>query len=230
MSESEKLRFETPVILMGGGHVEEGHFADLLARGYPVIAADGAADRFRDTDIMPHAIIGDMDSVSDIAHWQQKTKVIALQEQDSTDFEKCLYSTDAPLYYGLGLLGRRFDHSLAAMHVLAKYADDKNVLLLDETDLIFATTGTVKLNLNAGDRLSVFPFSPVTFDFSTGLKYPLDGLTMEQGRAIGTSNQAIGGQVEIAPVQGNESVFAVMTEVANYTRLHDPATGSASTF
>jgi thiamine pyrophosphokinase len=49
-----------------------------------------------------------------------------LPEQDTTDFEKCLYSVAAPLLLGVGFLGGRADHHLAAMNVLVRYADRRS--------------------------------------------------------------------------------------------------------
>ena len=48
--------------------------------------------------------------------------VHAVGEQETTDLEKCLYSVEAPLFLGVGFLGGRVDHQLAAMNALVKYA------------------------------------------------------------------------------------------------------------
>ena len=46
----------------------------------------------------------------------------AIAEQDTTDLEKCLDSVEAPLFLGLGFLGGRIDHHLAAMNALVRHA------------------------------------------------------------------------------------------------------------
>lgn len=193
------FNFEKPAIIVGGGHVDTECLHILLARGCGLIAADGGANQFYETEIVPDVIIGDMDSLEHISHWSTKTAVLNVEEQDSTDFEKCLALTNAPLYIGLGLIGKRFDHSLATIHALARFATKKTIVLVDETDAILAARGHVKLTLEKGARVSIYPFGKITFESSRGLKYPLDNLVMEQGVQIGTSNEATSDVVEITP-------------------------------
>ena len=70
-----------------------------------LIAADGGADALHEMRLTPEAVIGDMDSLSDMAAWRGRTRLVHLAEQDSTDFEKCLYATQAPLYVAPGFTG-----------------------------------------------------------------------------------------------------------------------------
>lgn len=204
--------FKKPAIIIGGGYVDEGCLSKLLARGYGLIAADGGANRFYQTDVVPDAIIGDMDSLEHIDHWRGKTTVLEIEEQESTDFEKCLALTDAPLYIGLGLIGKRFDHSLATIHALARFATQKTIILVDETDAIFAARGGVKLTLEKGARVSIYPFGKMSFESSKGLKYPLAGLVMEQGMQIGTSNEAIDNIIEITPTKAYETYKVIVAK------------------
>ncbi|MFK5980975.1 MAG: thiamine diphosphokinase [Rhizobiaceae bacterium] len=196
---SNSYSFEKPAVIIGGGYVDGECLSNLLARGYALIAADGGANRFYNSDIVPDVIIGDLDSLEHIDHWDTKTSVLHIEEQDSTDFEKCLVLTNAPLYIGLGLIGKRFDHSLATIHAMARFASQKTIILVDETDVILAARGRVELSLEKGARVSIYPFGKINFENSKGLKYPLDNLVMEQGVQIGTSNEAISNIIEITP-------------------------------
>lgn len=207
---SNNFSFEKPVIIIGGGHVDEACLNKLLARGYGLIAADGGANRFYQTNIVPDAIIGDMDSLEHIDHWREKTTVLEIEEQESTDFEKCLSLTNAPIYVGLGLIGKRFDHSLATIHALARFATQKTIVLIDETDAILAARGEVNLTLEKGTRVSIYPFGKMSFKSSEGLKYPLDGLVMEQGVQIGTSNEAISNIIEITPTKAFDTYQVIV--------------------
>jgi len=85
--------------------------------------------------VTPDAIIGDMDSIrSDI---DESVTTVSIAEQNSTDLEKALRSIDAPLLLGIGFLGGRLDHTLAAMHALVAAADRK-VILIGAEDVVFA--------------------------------------------------------------------------------------------
>ena len=48
--------------------------------------------------------------------------MIQIAEQVTTDFEKALYSTRAPVTVALGMTGKRLDHTLAALDAVSKYA------------------------------------------------------------------------------------------------------------
>ena len=118
-----------------------------------------------------------------------------IPEQETTDLEKCLYSVEAPLFVGLGFLGGRIDHHLAAMNALVKFAAVPVVLVGGE-DLCFLCPPELAIDLPAGTRVSLFPMGPVR-GRSEGLLWPIDGLAFDPTGRIGTSNAATGGVVRI---------------------------------
>ena len=120
-----------------------------------------------------------------------------IAEQDSTDLEKCLYSVEAPLFLGLGFLGGRLDHQLAAMSALARHPAQQVVLLGGE-DICFLCPPALELDLAAGTRVSLFPMGPVAGLRSEGLRWSVAGLDFEPCGRIGTSNEALGGPMRIA--------------------------------
>ena len=183
---SETIKFDQPVILVGGGEVDESllwQFSHL-----PIIAADGGANFLRQMSLLPVAVIGDLDSIKNKDHWHKTSRVIELAEQDTTDFEKCLYTIDAPVFIATGFTGSRFDHTLAALHVMQKYHQKKPVILVSGDDVLCVSSGNIKLQLPVGTRVSVYPLNRVSFKLSDGLQYPLDNITMQVGEMIGTSN------------------------------------------
>ncbi|MCF4099711.1 thiamine diphosphokinase [Maritalea mediterranea] len=204
------LTFNTPLVVLGGGFVDEAVLLQLVARGYPVVAADGAAHTAIAAKVPLAAIIGDMDSYVADAALSEETLLVEVTEQATTDFEKCLYKTDAPLYICLGMIGKRFDHSLAALHAAQKYGSEKHLILMDETDVIGVVRGEVSFRLPVGTRVSIYPLSPIQMRQSAGLHYPLDGLTLAQGTLIGTSNCATHEQVKIVPDNGEYSPYLVI--------------------
>ena len=117
-------------------------------------------------------------------------------EQDTTDLEKCLYSVAAPLFIGLGFLGGRIDHHLAAMNALVRFAETPVVLVGGE-DLCFLCPPRFEIALAPGTRVSLFPMGPVRGRPSDGLRWPVSGLAFDPTGRIGTSNEATGGLVRI---------------------------------
>lgn len=186
------LRFDSPVTVVGGGALDR-RMVETARRHAPVlVAADGGADRLAEMRLDPHAVIGDMDSVADPERWRNgPASFVHLAEQESTDFEKCLYATVAPLYLGVGFTGRRIDHTLAVLHALLTYRDRRIVLLGEDEVSALAPAGrNLRLAVTPGSRVSVFPLRPVTAVRSRGLEWPVDGLALAPGSRIGTSNRA----------------------------------------
>lgn len=193
------LQFDGPVTLIGGGEARREDLSACTALAPDVIAADGGANPLTDWGVEPAAVIGDMDSIAAPDFWRRQLGdgFIELAEQDTTDLEKCLYTTAAPLYLGIGFLGARLDHSLAALHVLLKYPD-KKILLVTEHEVALTAGTRLSLTMEAGATVSFFPLRPVLGVRSTGLKWPLDNLALDPMSRIGTSNAATGGAMEIA--------------------------------
>ena len=179
------------VTLLGGGRIAPDDIA--LARGLaPVaVAADGGAAHALAAGWMPRAVIGDFDSISDevrAAIPADRLHVIA--EQESTDFDKCLRSISAPLVLGLGFLGTRLDHELAALGALSRPGRPP-CILMGGHDIAFLCPPGLDLDLPQGTRVSLFPLGPVT-GRSTGLEWPIDGIDFAADGRVGTSNRVSG--------------------------------------
>lgn len=180
--------FDAPTYLVGEGELPEQQFRSLYPADAPLIAADGGANYLREWGLMPRAVIGDMDSLYDRNYFEERTQVVHVEDQDTTDLEKCLLRVDAPLFYAFGFIGNRFDHTLEILHFLEKYPN-KNMVFFSNLDIIFRVPREWRTTLPVGTRISLYPLKETALRSSRGLKYPLDGLTMEQGRQIGTSNE-----------------------------------------
>ncbi len=194
------LRFESAVTLVGAGALDRA-MVEAAHRFAPVlIAADGGADRLVEMRLHPRAVIGDMDSIADPERWRAgPSAFVHLAEQDTTDFEKCLYATEAPLYLAVGFTGRRIDHTLAVFHTLLRYPQKRVVVVGEHEVSALAPPGaTLRLAVTPGTRVSIYPLLSVTATHSRGLAWPIDGLALAPGQKIGTSNEASQPVVEVA--------------------------------
>lgn len=188
-----------PLAIVGGGAVDPALLVELAERGVMLVGADGGGDAIGDAGLVPAAIIGDLDSLRDRAYWEARTRVIHIPEQITTDFQKALSSTQATVTLALGMTGKRLDHTLAALSAVLQYATTRRLLLVDEVDVALAVVGAIGFGAGKGERVSIHPLLPITFSHSTGLFYPMDGLLLQPGGLIGTSNEGTGGPVEIVP-------------------------------
>ena len=189
-------RSDRPVTLVGGGPVAPAELAAALALAPDAVAADGGGDVVLPAGFDFRAVIGDLDSLAGGAALATRgVPVHQVSEQDSTDLEKCLYSIEAPLFLGLGFLGGRIDHHLAAMNAVVR--SPRPVVLIGGGDLCFRCPLDLALDLPAGTRVSLFPMGPVNGVGSEGLLWPIAGLAFSPDGRIGTSNTALGGPVRI---------------------------------
>jgi thiamine pyrophosphokinase len=167
-----------------------------LARAPLPVAADGAADRLLALGTTPAAVIGDFDSISDLARARiPAERQHLLPDQATTDFDKALRSVAAPFVLALGFAGARLDHGLAAMSTLVAQAHQR-CILIGPKDLAFAAPARLALALRQGDVLSLYPLARVT-GRSTGLDWPIAGLDFAPDGRIGTSNRVTEGRVEL---------------------------------
>lgn len=206
-----------PVVLVGGGPIPPGALDREIARGGPVVAADGGAGAVLEAGHLPDAVIGDMDSIAPSVRQQLSPETLhAVTEQESTDFEKCLRRIEAPLVLGLGFLGGRTDHTLAALSCLVRAP--RPVLLLGSDALAFAAPRDLRLSLRPGTWVSLFPLAPVR-GRSTGLRWAIDGIDFRPAGPVGTSNEATGpvrismegpGMVVLLPPEAREAAMEAL--------------------
>ena len=179
------------VTLIGGGAVTAEDLALALRYAPSLVAADGGADAALALGHVPDLAIGDFDSISDAAKRALgPARLTHIAEQDSTDFAKALSRIKAAFVIAVGFSGRRLDHTLAALNVMVRHPRPRCVMLAAE-DIVFLAPPELALPLTAGTRLSLFPMGPAR-GTSTGLRWPIDGISFAPDARIGTSNEATG--------------------------------------
>ncbi|MEI4472560.1 thiamine pyrophosphokinase [Frigidibacter sp. MR17.24] len=178
------------ITLLGAGAVGPEDLELALAHAPVLVAADGGAAAALAAGHLPEAVIGDLDSLPEAARAALGPgRLHRVPEQETTDFNKCLRLTAAPFHLAVGFLGRRFDHTLAAMTELVRAPGP--VLALGEEDVIFRAPPRLALDLPAGTRLSLYPMGPVS-GASEGLRWPVDRIGFAPAGRIGTSNEVTG--------------------------------------
>jgi len=102
-----------------------------LAKDKLVVAADAGADRLLKYNIMPDAVIGDLDSISDKASTKLEEWIVSNKNIQKTDLEKAVeyaFKKGATEIQIIGWSGGRIDHTLGALGL----AFDSRISLIDE--------------------------------------------------------------------------------------------------
>ena len=179
------------VTLLGASAFDPEAFRTCLALAPVLVAADGAARQAVSVGHIPDAVIGDFDSLDPGTLAQIPTERLhRIDEQDTTDFDKALRSISAPLTLAVGFTGQRLDHELAVYNALVRLSG-RPCIVVGSDDICFHAPPRLTLDLAARTRVSLFPMARVT-GHSTGLKWPIAGLTFDPAGRIGTSNAAEG--------------------------------------
>lgn len=185
-----------------------------------LVAADGGADHAIAAGFAPEHVIGDLDSLGDTARDSiDPSRVLFVDDQNTTDFEKALERIDAPFVIATGFTSGRVDHLLAVCRTLARRIGPRT-LVLGADDVIFAAPRSLALDLAPGTRVSLFPMAAVT-GRSVGLQWPIEGLAFHPSGQIGTSNIATGpvrlefdgpGMLVILPREALSASLAALTD------------------
>lgn len=178
-----------------------------MAKAAYTLAADGGLGKLLAIGIAPSGVLGDFDScVGDIP---DGIEMISAPDQDATDLEKSVRELIGRGYDPItitGATGGRLDHTFGALGVLCKYAlrlvDDHGVALC------LRGPGSLALDTAPGQLISLMPCGNVRGVSTTGLKWPLIQEDFNFAERDGTSNAALGDQVEISIRQGCLVVYA----------------------
>jgi thiamine pyrophosphokinase len=182
------------ITLVGGGPVSPAAITAARAFAPVLVAADGGADRCLRAGMVPAAVIGDFDSISDAARLALDPATLHhIPEQSSTDFDKALRSVAAPFVLALGFTGARVDHQLAVFNVLVR-RPDRVCIVVGPKDVVFHAPARLTLDMRVGDRFSLFPMAHVT-GREQGLEWPLDGYDFAPDGLTSTSNRVSAAKV-----------------------------------
>ena len=200
-------------VIVAHGDVDPRDRAHLDGADF-IVAADGGTLALEQWGVVPHAIVGDLDSLGmerALEYGERGVTVIPFSpEKDESDLELAIdYATEAKAneFVLLGILGgTRFDHELANALLIA--ADEYRGKLLR------AVRGDVTVRaLHGGDRLELagVPGDLVTLLAVRGdaegvrthrLRYPLAGETLQFGAARGLSKLVVSAGASVTCERG----------------------------
>ncbi|MEI7646190.1 MAG: thiamine diphosphokinase [Chloroflexales bacterium] len=175
-------------------------FADALAAADLVIAADGGGNALHAIGVVPHLVVGDLDSLDPAVGRAFRAAGAELRrfptEKDETDLELALLlavERGADQIDILGAIGGRWDQGLANVAMLAlPELVGLRVRLLDVDQEAFLVRGTAEIPGAAGDTVSLLPLGGAAHGITTrGLHYRLDAATLRFERSRGISNRIV---------------------------------------
>jgi thiamine pyrophosphokinase len=192
--------------------------ADLL------IAADGGAQHCRALGVMPHIVVGDLDSMVPRLRAELEQAGTRFEtypaRKDETDLELAIFTAireGAQSAVVFGALGARWDQSLANLLLLAhpRFAPLR-LRLVHGADTFWIAHEHTTVHGAAGDRLSLVPLAgDVEGVTLTGVEYPLTEGVLHFGYTTGISNALTAPEVLIRVRKGTLLIIHTQIIVRN---------------
>jgi thiamine pyrophosphokinase len=163
-----------------------------------IICCDGAADALLDAGFYPEIVVGDGDSLSAEAYQKVSDRFICDPDQETNDLTKAFRYAVSRNYSRLlilGATGKREDHTLGNISLLADYLDHAEVSMLTDYGRLIPAKGNNVFTSCPGQQISVFCMdqSPLTL---RGLKWPLENRIISRWWET-TLNEALSDRFEI---------------------------------
>jgi thiamine pyrophosphokinase len=189
--------------------------------GAMVIAADGGAITLERWKILPHLVVGDMDSLGRAGVERLAKQGVAVARfaaaKDESDLELAVanaVSAGATEITILGALaGDRLDHEAANLLLLADPSYDGVRLEIRRGALRVRPLrgpGTLVLDGPSGSTVTLLPVGGDADGVRTdGLRYPLTGETLRLGRSRGLSNEIERRSARVSLDSGTLLVFEI---------------------
>lgn len=163
----------------------------------PIIAADGAYNQLSELQTIPNYIVGDFDSIS--TEIDKSITCFKSNEQNSTDFEKCIkiaISLKLHPCIVLGALGGDPAHSLNNLNLVMQYKSLCPMVIYQGMQTIIPAPKELILATSTFQTISLMPFPTATVT-TEGLKWELNNKKLIQNQYSSIHNQAIAKTVKI---------------------------------
>lgn len=145
----------------------------------------------------PQVLLGDFDTPMEEdtikAHYPN-IEIVHTPNQDASDFEKgleYLIGRGFKKIIGLGLTGKRMDHTFHNVSVLAKYNDEAFIQLIDDYSIIECISRIYSKTHKRGTQISLLPVGEVQGIITKNLVYRLMNESLSLGKRTGSSNEVL---------------------------------------
>jgi thiamine pyrophosphokinase len=175
-----------------------------------LVCCDGAANALAEKpEFSPVAVVGDGDSLSDAARRRFSECLVTSTCQETNDLTKafrfCIEQGWRELLI-LGATGRREDHTLGNLSLLADFSREAKVCMMTDECLITPVAESVSLPSCPGQPVSFVACDPDVRLTVDNVRYPAQDLALKHWHTA-TLNVATGDLIRVHPVNGIVLVF-----------------------
>jgi len=174
-----------------------------------IVCCDGSAENLIKGGYIPDAIVGDMDSLNESIASRFNDRIFKDEEQDTNDLTKAVTWCSERGYRELiivGATGKREDHTIGNISLLAEYVKQVNVKMVTDTGILMAVTEGSVVSSFPGQQVSIFSIDPETEITSHGLKYHLYKMKIKNWW-VATLNESTGDSFSLSFTGGPVIIY-----------------------
>ena len=197
------------VIIANGSFPRHPLPLSFLRGAAHIICCDGATKTLLKHGFEPHHIVGDLDSISPALKDRFKHCLHHDADQETNDLTKAVHfcvNRQWDEITILGATGKREDHCLGNISLLADYAKFARVQMVTDYGVFVPLLESTRFESFAGQQVSIFSLTPDTVFTFQGLKYPITQQTISSWWQ-GSLNEALGNEFTIEMDRGRALVF-----------------------
>jgi thiamine pyrophosphokinase len=142
-----------------------------------IICCDGSTESLVLFGLEPAAIVGDMDSISEELANRFADRIFIDEDQETNDLTKAVSWCKEMGYKDLaivGATGKREDHTIGNISLLAEYCADAKVIMVTDTGIFRPYLESSEIQSFPGQQVSIFSIDTDIEITSQGLLYPLN--------------------------------------------------------
>jgi thiamine pyrophosphokinase len=203
------MNSKSAVILADGSFPVHEIPSGYLRNAEHIICCDGSATGLLNTGLEPEAIVGDLDSLDPDTAERYSDRLFMDKDQETNDLTKAVRwcaSNGFDDIVILGATGKREDHTLGNISLLAEYSSYIKVRMITDTGELIPLTKSGTIPSFPGQQVSVFAVNPFTKVTSEGLKYEMNDLELHNWWRA-TLNEAKGDSFSLTFREGTLIVF-----------------------
>ena len=187
------------VVLADGSFPAHEIPLEYLRNAGHIICCDGSARSLVEAGFEPEAVVGDLDSLDSGLLNRFYDRLVRDDDQETNDLTKAVRWCREKGYDEvviLGATGKREDHTLGNISLLAEYVIYIKVSMVTDTGIFVPLHSSMSLDSFPGQQISVFSLNPLTEVSSHGLRYEMDRMKLHSWWRA-TLNEAEGDSFEI---------------------------------
>jgi len=202
-----KNKTVTTVIIANGRFPSHPVPLSCIREAEYIICCDGAANDFIARGGVPDAIVGDCDSISEENKIRFADILHPNPDQETNDLTKsvqfCVENGRQEIII-VGGTGKREDHTLGNISLLADYAELAEVIMVTNWGIFTPIHSITEFKSYKGEQVSIFSIDPKKLT-THNLKYPVEGRILTNWWQ-GSLNESLGDSFSIDP-EGRVIIF-----------------------